>query len=278
MLQAVGLRSLNCFADLTQGFHMRVAPTPPTNARLAGVSPAAAQSSDVCPADLNQPPTFERLHGRGATSASDPVAICPSDDQLGLYVAQLRDGPAVSVGEIANDQGHWEVQLKGAGLKPFLPDGGGRGVVRSTKREYLCCETVHGLGIPATRALCPLDSDEEVCHERIERGALLARLAPSQAPFGTFELFFGWQQYQRLGAESVGDNQRHVALRAVNPRLVLRNDIAERAIYEAENGDYREIERLQPLLSRPFDAQPEMAASAKEPPEWGRDRVISGAS
>ena len=40
----------------------------------------------------------------------------------------------------------WDLHLKGAGLTPFSRDGDGRAVLRSTIREYLCSEAMHGLG------------------------------------------------------------------------------------------------------------------------------------
>eukprot|EP00698_Gefionella_okellyi_P006456 TRINITY_DN1579_c0_g5_i2.p1 TRINITY_DN1579_c0_g5~~TRINITY_DN1579_c0_g5_i2.p1 ORF type:complete len:478 (-),score=113.84 TRINITY_DN1579_c0_g5_i2:48-1481(-) len=45
------------------------------------------------------------------------------------------------------------------------------------------------LGIPTTRALCVLTSNDRVQRERIETAAILVRVAPSHIRFGTFELF-----------------------------------------------------------------------------------------
>lgn len=59
-------------------------------------------------------------------------------------------------------------------------------------------------------------------------------------------------------------------MQAVNPRYVLRNYLVQRAIEQAEQGDYAEIDRLLVLLSRPFDDQPGMQAYASEPPDRGR--------
>lgn len=82
----------------------------------------------------------------------------------------------------------------------------------------------------------------------------------------------------RLVAESSDDGMRSRSMRAVNPRYVLRNYLAQQAIADAEQGDYNEVERLLALLSRPFDEQPEMAAYAAEPPDWGRDLEVSCSS
>jgi uncharacterized protein YdiU (UPF0061 family) len=84
----------------------------------------------------------------------------------------------------------WDVQLKGSGRTPYSRFGDGRAVLRSTIREYLCSEAMHGLGIPTTRALCIIGSSEEVMREEVETAAILTRLAPSHLRFGHFEYFF----------------------------------------------------------------------------------------
>jgi len=82
-----------------------------------------------------------------------------------------------------------EVQLKGAGLTPFSRMGDGRAVLRSSIREFLASEAMHGLGVPTTRALCVTGSDAPVRRETIETAAVVTRLAPSFIRFGHFEHF-----------------------------------------------------------------------------------------
>jgi uncharacterized protein YdiU (UPF0061 family) len=121
--------------------------------------------------------------------------------QFGHYVPQLGDGRAIMLGEVTNQRGEkWEIQLKGSGLTPYSRDGDGRAVLRSSIREYLCSEAMHGLGIPTTRALCLVDSNDEVYREQIETGAMLTRLAPSHVRFGSFEVFFYRNQHAPLQA------------------------------------------------------------------------------
>ena len=92
----------------------------------------------------------------------DPLAMLYSGHQFGVYVPQLGDGRAILLGEVKNERGErWDLHLKGAGLTPFSRDGDGRSVLRSAIREYLCSEAMHGLGIPTTRALCIVGSDEK---------------------------------------------------------------------------------------------------------------------
>ncbi len=125
--------------------------------------------------------------------------MCYAGHQFGHYVPQLGDGRALVLGEVVNSVGQrWELQLKGSGQTPYSRDGDGRAVLRSTIREYLCSEAMHALGIPTTRALCIIGSEEEVYRERIESGALLVRMAPSHVRFGSFEVFFYRQQYAQL--------------------------------------------------------------------------------
>jgi hypothetical protein len=129
-----------------------------------------------------------------------------SGHQFGVYVPQLGDGRAILLGEATNDRGErWDLHLKGAGLTPFSRDGDGRAVLRSTIREYLCSEAMQGLGIPTTRALCIVGSDQKVYREQVETGAMLLRMAPSHVRFGTFEVFYYRQQhdYLRVLAEYV---------------------------------------------------------------------------
>lgn len=118
--------------------------------------------------------------------------------QFGHLVPQLGDGRAILLGDVRNAQGErWELQLKGAGLTPYSRSGDGRAVLRSTIREYLCSEAMHGLGIPTTRALCINGSDDEVYREQIETAAVLVRMAPSHIRFGSFEVFYYREQHEQ---------------------------------------------------------------------------------
>jgi uncharacterized protein YdiU (UPF0061 family) len=62
-------------------------------------------------------------------------------------------------------------------------------VLRSSVREYLGSEAMHGLGMPTTRALALIGSPLPVRRETIETAAVLTRVAPSFIRFGHFEHF-----------------------------------------------------------------------------------------
>jgi uncharacterized protein YdiU (UPF0061 family) len=73
-------------------------------------------------------------------------------------------------------------------------------------------------------------------------------------------------QYRtRLMQESHSDAERAALMNQVNPKFILRNHLAQRAIEMAQEDDFSEIHRLQRILSRPFDEQPEFEQYASAP-------------
>jgi len=190
----------NSFAQLPETFYARVQPTPfEQPAELIHFNAAAAALLDLDPAAASDPACADIFSGRRPLPGADPLAMLYAGHQFGHYVPQLGDGRAIMLGETTNRrQERWEIQLKGSGQTPWSRAGDGRAVLRSTIREYLCSEAMHGLGIPTTRALCITGSSEEVYREQIETGAMLTRLAPSHVRFGSFEIFFYRNQHDAL--------------------------------------------------------------------------------
>ena len=82
-----------------------------------------------------------------------------------------------------------------------------------------------------------------------------------------------------LRRQGPDDATRSHALRARNPKYILRNHLAEIAIRQAaDHRDYSEVDRLHCLLTRPFDEQPEFESYAAEPPDWARKIEVSCSS
>lgn len=95
-----------------------------------------------------------------------PYAQCYGGHQFGVWAGQLGDGRAITLGEILNSRGErWELQLKGAGKTPYSRFADGLAVLRSSIREFLCSEAMHGLGIPTTRALCLVTTGKYVSRD-----------------------------------------------------------------------------------------------------------------
>jgi uncharacterized protein YdiU (UPF0061 family) len=141
------------------------------------------------PAQIFDEEHLQALAGNSLMTGSQPLATVYSGHQFGQWAGQLGDGRAIWLGEAQSAQGPQEIQLKGAGRTPYSRGGDGRAVLRSSIREYLCSEAMHGLGIPTTRALSLVASPEPVRRETLETAAIVARVAPSFLRFGHFEHF-----------------------------------------------------------------------------------------
>jgi uncharacterized protein YdiU (UPF0061 family) len=190
----------NTYARLPTAFYAKLNPTPFSSPPyLVSVNPAAAELIGLDPDEAKRPEFAALFGGSLLAPGMDPLSMLYSGHQFGVYVPQLGDGRAILLGEAINEQGErWDLHLKGAGITPFSRDGDGRAVLRSTVREYLCSEAMYGLGIPTTRALCIVGSEDKVYREEIETGATLLRMAPSHVRFGTFEIFYYRKQYDWL--------------------------------------------------------------------------------
>jgi serine/tyrosine/threonine adenylyltransferase len=209
----------NSYARLSESFYAKLNPTPfSAPPYLVHANPAAAELIDLDPAQFSRSEFAGLFGGSLLAPGMDPLAMLYSGHQFGIYVPQLGDGRALLLGEVKNERGEqWDLHLKGAGMTPFSRDGDGRAVLRSTIREYLCSEALHGLGIPTTRALCIVGSDEKVYREQVESGAMLARMAPSHVRFGTFEIFYYRNQHEQLTVLAdyvIGNHFPHLAQQA----------------------------------------------------------------
>ncbi|MDU7051088.1 MAG: protein adenylyltransferase SelO [Klebsiella variicola] len=80
----------------------------------------------------------------------------------------------------------------------------------------------------------------------------------------------------RLRDEQVDDAQRQQRMQGVNPALVLRNWLAQRAIEQAEAGDMGELERLHAALADPFTDRED--DYVRRPPDWGKRLEVSCSS
>jgi len=198
----VPFRTAPGFAALGERFFTRLQPTPLPSPYLVSVAPAAAAllgwNPQTIGAEASQPDFLDTFIGNCVPDWADPLATVYSGHQFGVWAGQLGDGRAIRLAEAERDDGPWEIQLKGGGLKPYSRMADGRAVLRSSIREYLCSEAMYALGVPTTRALAIVGSDAPVRRETIETAAVVTRLAPSFIRFGHFEHFAAREDHAAL--------------------------------------------------------------------------------
>ena len=183
------------FATLGSDFYTELRPTPLPSPHWVGTSHSVAQLLGLPEGWHQSEEALQALTGNQVFEGSTPLASVYSGHQFGVWAGQLGDGRAILLGELAG--GH-EIQLKGAGRTPYSRMGDGRAVLRSSIREFLCSEAMHGLGIPTSRALCITGSPGLVRREELETAAVVTRVAPSFVRFGHFEHFAANDQEEQL--------------------------------------------------------------------------------
>jgi uncharacterized protein YdiU (UPF0061 family) len=195
-----GLKLENHYARLRGEFYtQRPAEQVGVQPRLIHANARAASLLGLDPAAFSDPAFVQVLSGHAPLDGFAPLAMVYSGHQFGVWAGQLGDGRALLIGQVRNEAGElWDLQLKGAGITPYSRFGDGRAVMRSTIREYLCSEAMAALGIPTTRALAIVASNEQVHRESPEPGAVLTRLARSHVRFGHFEHFFHSDRHEQV--------------------------------------------------------------------------------
>ncbi|WP_306555018.1 YdiU family protein [Acidovorax sp.] len=182
----IGLAWKHGFAALGPDFFTELRPTPLPTPHWVGTSTAVAQLIGLDADWLQRDEALQAFTGNTLLAGSRPLASVYSGHQFGVWAGQLGDGRAILLGETVAGL---EIQLKGAGRTPYSRMGDGRAVLRSSIREFLCSEAMHGLGIPTSRALCITGSPAPVRREEVETASVVTRVAPSFVRFGHFEHF-----------------------------------------------------------------------------------------
>jgi len=104
------------------------------------------------------------------------------------HFTMLGDGRALMLGEhITPANKRFDIQLKGSGRTPYSRGGDGKATLSSMLREHLISEAVNALGIPTTRSLAVIQTNEKIQRSTLEKGAVLTRVASSHIRIGTFE-------------------------------------------------------------------------------------------
>ncbi|MCA1979414.1 MAG: YdiU family protein [Thiobacillus sp.] len=222
----------------------------------------------------------------GFLDAFDPGFICNHSDTHGRYAFDQQP-----------DVGAWNLTRLAQALTPLMSVEAASDAIRDYpqlfSRAYV--ERMRAkFGLPAgseTLSLI-LDALALLAANRVDYTIFFRRLCDFDSAVGAAnpalrDLFLDRTAFDvwalryagALRDAGVADAERRTAMRAVNPKYILRNHLAETAIRRAaDEGDYGEIARLHALLTRPFDDQPEFEAYAAEPPDWARKIEVSCSS
>jgi len=190
------LKLTNPYLELPAECHDRVIPSPLVKPHLIHANKEVAKLLELDEDALQTEDFVKFVNGEYAPEGFDPFAMCYAGHQFGHFVPRLGDGRAINIGTL----NHLHLQLKGAGETKYSRSGDGRAVLRSSIREYLMSEAMHGLGIGTTRALALIGSQHKVYRETWETGAIVLRVSPSWVRFGTFEYFTHKKKYAELEA------------------------------------------------------------------------------
>lgn len=212
----------------------------------------------------------------------NPAFICNHSDYQGRY--RFDNQPAV---------GLWNLQRLAQTLSPFIDVD----ALNSTLDEYQhVLLTEYGR---LMRSKLGLFTEQKADNELLNRlFALMAREGSdytrtfrmlsqteqhsAQSPLrdefidrGAFDSWFS-DYRERLARDEIDDAQRQQQMLSVNPAMILRNWLAQRAIEQAEQGDMTELHRLHDALRTPFTDRDDDYVS--RPPDWGKRLEVSCSS
>ncbi len=186
MQELDSLKFSNKFSDLPEVFFHKQSWTPFDNPKLIHFNKDLAEILGF-PNNLDPEDFVPYVNGNKPFKQSAPLSMVYAGHQFGSWVPQLGDGRGILLGQLQTRDGLMDLHIKGAGKTPYSRFGDGRAVLRSTIREYLCGEAMHHLGIPSSRSLIMIGSDEPVFRETTEFGAMMVRVAKTHIRFGHFE-------------------------------------------------------------------------------------------
>ncbi len=188
------LKLKNPYLSLPHECYNRVKPSPLVKPFLIHANENVSKILNIDIEELETEDFMKFVNGSLFLEGSDNFAMCYAGHQFGHFVPRLGDGRAINIGSVNN----MHMQLKGAGETKYSRSGDGRAVLRSSIREYLMSEAMHGLGIETTRALAIIGSEHKVYREEWEKGSIVLRVSPSWIRFGTFEYFAHKKLYKEL--------------------------------------------------------------------------------
>jgi uncharacterized protein YdiU (UPF0061 family) len=187
------LIEINTSRQVNNACYSWVKPEVFKNASLISFSKEVANEIGI---DPNHDKFLGLISGNDLPTETTLFAMCYGGHQFGHWAGQLGDGRAINLLETVHQDKRYSLQLKGSGPTPYSRNADGYAVLRSSIREYLCSEAMHYLGVPTSRALSLCLTGKEVLRDefyngnsKMEKGAVVSRIAPSFIRFGSFQIF-----------------------------------------------------------------------------------------
>lgn len=185
----------HAYASLPERFYANAQPADYPHAKLIQINDDLASELGFDLDWLHSEAGLAMLSGQILPPSAQPIAQAYAGHQFGGFVPQLGDGRAILLGEM---NGH-DVQLKGSGLTKYSRGGDGKSALGPVIREYLVSEAMHALGVPTTRALAAVATQEAVFRQfGPEPGGIFTRVARSHVRVGTFQYFAAQQDTDAL--------------------------------------------------------------------------------
>jgi len=221
----------------------------------------------------------------GFLDAFDPGYICNHSDTSGRYAFdQQPDVAAWNLTKLAQTLVPlMSVEAASSAISEY-PQAFGRAYLERMAAKF-------GLPPGSETASLVMDALQLLAQNHVDYTIFLRRLCDfdsgENAPNTLRDLFLDRAAFDAWAARYAAalrqqaslDAERGPAMRAVNPKYILRNHLAEIAIRRAtDERDFSEINRLHALLTHPFDEQPEYETYAAEPPDWARKIEVSCSS
>lgn len=191
----------NSYARLPPHLYSAVSATPVASPELLRINTPLCGQLGIDANWLASPGGVAVLAGNAVPQGAASIATVYAGHQFGQFNPQLGDGRALLLGEVVDRDGkRFDIQLKGSGRTPYSRSGDGRSPLGPVVREYLVSEAMHAMGVPSTRALAAVTTGEKVIHNKVEPGAILARVASSHIRIGTFQFFAAREDLDALRA------------------------------------------------------------------------------
>ena len=194
----------NSYTQLPSVFYHKQVAAPVKKARLFIYNQKLAKQLQVDEQFEQNELAAQFLTGQLHEYYPESMALAYAGHQFG-YLNRLGDGRALLLGE----QVGYDIHLKGSGRTPYSRGGDGKAALGPMLREYIMSEAMYELGIPTTRSLSVVATEEAIIREQYLPGAVLCRVAASHLRVGTFEYAAKWGEEGDIKALADYAIERH---------------------------------------------------------------------